>query len=270
MRKLFHYIVAVVITVTITSIAHGAVSAYDGFSATDYSLAGISGQNPTIGGFSGAWAGNGSVVDANLTYGNLINGGYAYVRNNGAADRDFDVSPTGPFQDFLNASGKIGSNTLFVSFLMTSPNNTASGFIELQNAGSRAIRLGINNGSWQRRIGGDGWAGLSGVPAVVAGATNLVVFSVDLNEGGARQYYDIWINPTSLGGTAPTPTSEFDTGTLVELDGVMMGLYFSENGVMDELRFGESYADVTPVIPEPALLGSIVLVGGLLLSRKRA
>lgn len=255
---------------TIGSFAHAELIAYDGFGFDDYSLAGIDGQNPDIMGFTGAWSGNGSVIDENLSYLELWTQDYCYRRSNGSASRSLDVSPTGPFASLIDDSGFIASNILYVSFLMTSPNTNFSGFFELQDSGSRAARIGINDGIWSRRIGGGGWSPLPAADEVVMGATNLVVFRLDLNAGGNRQYYRVWINPEFLGegGDIASYYIDFDVGTIVKVDGIMMASYFSEESLIDEIRLGTSYADVTP-IPEPSLMISLLAMLSFILLRRK-
>jgi hypothetical protein len=244
----------------LTSIAFGSLTihaaqlAHDGFADTAYPPAGISGQGPAVSGFTGTWSGSGSISgDTNLIYApggiTLDSDGYSYIRTDGAATRPMDVSTSGPFAAYLNSAqtdiGGDNTGTLFGSFLMTSPNASGSGFIELNNGGARSFRLGINNGAWSRRIAGGGWGTLDGAPAVVAGVTNLVVYSITFDRGDGRAAIDVWINPT-LGAGTPAPTSSFDVGDVIAFDDVEMGLYFGEAGYMDEIRFGESFVDVTP------------------------
>jgi hypothetical protein len=234
---------------------HGATLAYDGFAEADYSLGALNEQAPVVSGFgSAAWAGNGALTAINLTYVSgeeLQTGGYAYIRNNGAVIRGLDVSPTGPFASYLNsAQTRIGGDntgTVFGSFLLYAPNAEFSGFIELNDGGARSFRLGINNGVWSRRIGGGGWVVLPDAPVVEAGSNNLVVYSINFDRGDARTAIEVWINPV-LGAGTPTPTVSFDVGDLIQFDDVEMSLYFSEDGLMDEIRFGESFADVTPIV----------------------
>jgi hypothetical protein len=248
--------------------------AYDGFADSEYTLGAINEQAPVVSGFAASgWAGNGAVSEINLSYvsgSTLETTGYGYIRNNGAVIRGLDVSTTGPFSSLLNSAqtaiGGDNTGTVFGSFLLYSPNAEFSGFIELNKEGARNFRLGINNGEWSRRIGGGGWVAFPEAPAVVAGATNLVVYSINFDNGNERSAIEVWINPV-LGAGTPTPTVSFDVGDLIEFDDVELALYFSEDALLDEVRFGESFADVTPttgggVGPQYGVFSSYAIVDG--------
>lgn len=264
-------LVSALLTISIIAVfSHAELIAYDGFSFDDYSLSGIDGQNPDIVGFTDTWNGNGSIIDVNLTYHELLTLGYCYRRSNGQASRRLDVSTNGPFAQLIDESGFIGKSELYVSFLMTSPNTNGSGFLELQDQDTRAIRIGINEGIWSRRIGNGGWGALPGADAVAMGATNFVVFRVDFDPVGGRQYYRVWINPEFLGegGGVASDYIDFDVGTIVKIDGLMMASYFNEEALLDELRFGTSYGDVAPV-PEPCAVVCVLGSCGLALRLRR-
>lgn len=82
------------------------------------------------------------------------------------------------------------------------------------------------------------------------GTTLLVVYGVDdVSTSGANDL-KCWINPDSstFGQTAPTPslTTEARPATGTDADDLAIGCGNGATVQIDELRIGESYADVTP------------------------
>ena len=101
--------------------------------------------------------------------------------------------------------------------------------------------------------------------------TYLLVVGYTFN--GTGNEYDLWLNPTSLGGSAPAASISLTTGT--DMSSLSYFFVQQRNNVsnfgsafyMDELRIGTSWADVTPAVdvPEPtsfalAGLGGLALV----------
>ena len=100
----------------------------------------------------------------------------------------------------------------------------------------------------------------------VSNATGFLVVQLDSTAGKIN----LWVNPTSLGGSAPTATATLSL-TDFSFDTFRIQSGGTEKLDVDELRFGTTYADVTPLtIPEPATISLIAFIGGLsLLIRRR-
>jgi hypothetical protein len=103
----------------------------------------------------------------------------------------------------------------------------------------------------------------SGVSAI-SGQTNLLVVRAQFTAG--NDTFTLYVNPTP---GAPEPVS----GGILKNDSnipVISGFTIYSTGAVsiDELRLGETFADVTPVVPEPASLG-ILLATGMLVRRRR-
>jgi hypothetical protein len=87
------------------------------------------------------------------------------------------------------------------------------------------------------------------------GQTVLLVLKAEFNPGGAaNDRFSLYVNPTP-GGPEPGSASAFKNDSNL---GTVSGLTLYSTGAfsIDELRVGDTFADVTPVVPEPgALLG---------------
>ncbi len=98
----------------------------------------------------------------------------------------------------------------------------------------------------------------------------------DANTTGNQGVVRAWVNP-AIGGAAPSIASavavKADLGAWPSPD--RLGFFSLGSGdsavTWDELRWGDSFADVTPVVPEPATSGLIAIAwGGLLVLRRRS
>ena len=244
----------------------GTLLAYEPFGeASGTPLNGATGSGDS--GWEGAWIEqSGSTVTPGyeilsaspLTYsglqttGNYAIGGYQYQ----SAGRQLNVSAGGPFNSYLS-NGLIGTagQTIWLSFLLredASPTNGQINALFLNNYG--------NGNSWVPQVGiGVGYFGgtaqwglqlnngtpvLSGVP-IVQGQTNLLVLSVTF---GATNQVNLFVNPTSLGGSAPvTPSATFSTTSNVAFQSISyLGGYGTNISSLADIRIGATYAAVTP------------------------
>ena len=199
------------------------------------------------------------VLSANpLTYAGLQTtpnyaiGGYQYQ----SAGRQFNVTPAGPFASYL-ANGLIGASgqTVWLSFLLREDANPANGQINalyLSNYGagnSWVPQVGIGVGyfgdtpSWGLQLN-NGTPTLSTV-SVVQGQPTLLVVSVTF---GTTNLVNLYVNPTSLGGSAPTtPSATFSTTSNIAFQSVSyLGGYGTNSSSLADLRVGTTYASVTP------------------------
>jgi len=131
--------------------------------------------------------------------------------------------------------------------------------------GNPRIEIGLSGGTWQLQCA-DTNGTVSTTSTGIARALNttyLMVLHVMFGDG--NDVVDLFVNPASIGGDAPVTPSASVTLT--------HDLYFrsfrfypgsgANNGYVDEVRIGETYADVTPAVPEPAFalaLASLALV----------
>ena len=203
-----------------------------------------------------------NVVAGGLTYSKdgeeLLTTGNQHIDQeviNGGLHGLLDVSALGPFANYLHdtQADRIGQGTLYFSVLGRANDTGGWG----PYAGTLSYNAGVNN------------------PAIVQvpkdDTTHLFVGKVEFNAGGGGEdLFSSWIDPT--------PGSAEGDGTLIAdqvdltadgdwQDGFNMWLPRGGNyQAWDEVRIGESWADVTPSatpIPEPSTLalGLLALVG---------
>lgn len=137
----------------------------------------------------------------------------------------------------------------------------------LWDAGAGLWTANVNGGTGQNLI------------ATALGDTALFVFKLELSTAGANNVY-LWLNPSSLGGSdLSTGTADASFTGLSTTDARFKAFAFYGGGsassatTLDEVRFGTSYASVTP-IPEPSvvtlILGGVALLAGKVRRRRRA
>jgi hypothetical protein len=245
----------------------GALLAYEPFGETSGSAIALNGASG--GGDSGwgaAWVEqSGStaipgydIVDTTpLTYsglqttGNYAIGGYGYQ----SVGRQLNVSSGGPFNSYLS-SGLIGASgtTVWLSFLIREDMNNGNNaiFLNNNNSGSSwvpgstdSIGIGYFGGSayWGLQYS-NGTPVLSSVP-VTQGQPTLLVAEITF---GSTNVINLFVNPASLGGSAPsTPSATFSTtGSVAFQSLAYTGGYSTNNSSLADIRFGTSYAAVTP------------------------
>jgi len=259
--------------------AGGTLLAYEPFGEAAGPLTGASGGGDF--GWGAAWLEQfGSTVvpgydvttTSPLTYtglattGNYGIGGYSYQ----SVGRQLDVSANGVFSSYLS-NGLIGApgTSIWISFLLREDANPSNGQINavyLNPAGggsswetNAANTLGIGYfGSTSNDASGNPYWSLNyagttvqtTVP-VVQGASTLFVVQVMFGASGGQNQVYLFVNPTSLGGSAPTTVSaQYATSSSLAFQSIAYeGGYTTNESSLDEIRVGTSYAVVTPAVP---------------------
>ena len=258
--------------------AHAVLIGYDGFDYAAGTLAGKgSASDP---GFSTSWTQSGSnggtVTTSGLSYANLqVSGGAV------------DMSAGGTTLNFrgLSASYNDPSDTpsgeFWFSYLMQPGAYTGTPFVGLSfytDALSGDAAADPDFGLVARNQGGEiyGFTDLdvaNHVESTVVpteGQTALLVGQVIFGAGSNTSANNedrihIWVNP-SLGGT--TPVSDADANVTADFQSLRFAAQNGAPFTFDELRLGDSFADVTPVIaPDPDLDGGGVGVSDFNLIR---
>lgn len=255
-------------------ISQGALIASESFS---YSAGALSGQSGGTG-FSGGWGTQAAatVNATGLTYAGLeYSGGSANLNGNGIS----------VFRDLTNSGGGSGSN-VWLSFLIASPaNNAGISFFDAGNEQTFAGRVSGNNinnnfgtlfyNGTGRPLNGGSNTGVAMSPSVGNASTHFFILNID--QTGASPVYKGWLDPDSSShatGAAPTGGNTFTYSTATQFfdyTRLRLGVFAGAGGDVnfDELRLGDTWADVSPV-PEPSVFLSTLLGGALLLRRKRS
>lgn len=255
MKTLLAIITAVAIPL---AASQATLLVYEGF---DYTANQALTNNIPIGGTG--WSqdlgtdGSIDVRDGGLSYANLQVGGNS---------SEFTVDNTDIYRETTDLSSyydEVGES-IFISFLVYNQ----GGFENMRWLGDDGGGDGVGFGrgssdsSWAIRTP---LAGSSDSFTVDGGITNLLVLQVDILAVGSGEDRDVdlsaYLNPASLGGAAPaTPTMTY-TNVSVALDADEFRFDGDDGTVVDELRYGTTFADVTPtgVIPEPATFSLTVL-----------
>jgi hypothetical protein len=258
--------------------------AYDGFVAGDSNAEGeyipnsgsynfAPGQNPSLVGFTGDWtqinSGQfelGAVPIASLSYPGVGTSGNAAFRKGLVGGSSRSLHPS------LNL-GADGTTTYF-SFLMKLDDATAGGRLEFTET------LGTTFGGGVRiRTDGSSFISSAGFQNRTLAATDtdthLFVFRVDFGED---DNWSVWMDPTDLGveansapdfmGTVISPSSiDITAITLLrENSGGTEGNAFT----VDEIRVADSWGTdlFGEPVPEPSTVTLLIVIGGVLLSRK--
>ena len=249
----------------------------------DMDPGGLGGATPVGTGLTGTWnSGNVSVVSGSLSYGSLVtSGNHALATGSNYSKADADPGTT------LTGAGLMADGaTLWFSALAVSNGNptggdgnartyiaigngTADGFDRIgPHTGGNGFAIKLNNGTAYAH----GWKGpgaIGGTSVAVPDGVNLVVGKITWAAVGSNDTLELFLPGTDLvqGAAVSTLNYDFDQSTF---DTVSFAGGHLANAVpeVDEIRFGATYADVTPV-PEPATMGLLALSGLGILARRR-
>ncbi len=156
-------------------------------------------------------------------------------------------------------------------FFGVGDNSTTFGATVWTRSDGAGFDVGINQRTTAAQ---NAWS--SGTQAV--GSTIFLVGNYVLNSGTGNDVANLWINPSSdsFGGTEPaaTLTSSGASADLTQVQRIFLrqdSTTTTPNLVVDEIRVGNSWADVTPV-PEPSEYVALTSAGliGFALWRRRA
>jgi hypothetical protein len=130
------------------------------------------------------------------------------------------------------------------------------------DARSLEIRWNGNTSRWQAQVDDGGLSDLSFSSGL--GVPDLFVFKLELDPSGTNNIY-VWQNPTGLGGPdLPVSTADLSFTGLSTTSARFRSLAFYGGGSvnnatsLDEVRFGTTFASVTP-IPEPGAIALLSL-----------
>lgn len=234
-------------------------------------------------------------VGAGLTYPNLLTAGNAVIGGGAwtTAGRGLDVGNWWggdgsflPVKKFLYDTNNqpngttIGADgtTLWASMLLRADMSVGD-----WEQGSFAATLHQNNISWAGNTdpraavglnGSNQWSlnlnGASASTGVARVQSQVYLAVMRMDFGAASDTVTLWINP-AIGGVDPTGGTSLTTP---EFHFQSLAFYPNRDpnkGAIDEIRFGSSFADVTPLaVPEPATLAVLAGSSLLVLRRKRA
>jgi hypothetical protein len=235
--------------------AEAALLAYDGF---DYAPVGsdLSGKNGGFG-FSTPWRPGGfnasintnyDVQSDSLSFGELVTNGHR-VRTNAV------TAIAGLTRDLLAPLGVPGT-TRYLSFLLRPEGQLHGGAFNgffglvLEQPSEPELFVGKpGGGAIDRYVLEDRGGGLQVASSnvTVVGQTVFLVLRAQFNAG--NDLFTLYINPVP-GGSEPAAGVVKNNSNMSTVAGLT--LYSTGAFSIDELRLGETFADVTPAIPEPA------------------
>ena len=235
---------------------YAALIAYDGF---NYPMGQtVVGQNGGTG-WSGGYAQNvgnsaaaySEVSDIASSFPNLSSSGNQLHLNGTSAPGGSE----GVYRNLASSYSTAG-NVYWISVLLQIDNGVSASYagVSLFSGTTEDFFFGQRNGSstwgFEQHAGADASSSVS----AASSADGLLVVELD----GNTHMASLFINPTSLGGSAPNTADRTLTFTDFTFNRIRAQAG-NENLDVDELRFGTTYADVTPV-PEGATVLPAVLV----------
>jgi fibronectin type 3 domain-containing protein len=259
MRKTF----ASLAMAAIVGTANAAVTAYEPFNYSAGTLA--NGTASTAAGFSGNWTVSAfpQIVNTVLTYPSLTPVNRAY--QHAAAGAQTTVGLASPLSSgtkyisyLFKGSGNSGGDTVGVFFKGSNATSLFAGF-RVPNTGTETgFGLGTVNST---TLGGA--TALGSAVNINNTATHFIVIQIDFDTAGALDTVSLWIDPPANAATpgvaANVVNSTFDVGTIGAFGINITGGY---NPILDEIRIGDTYGDVTAYVPPPDAPTGLVATPG--------
>jgi hypothetical protein len=231
--------------------AHATLIAYDSFSYPADSQ--MTGQ-----GTAATWPVNG---------GNWTGGTYQVTLETPGNDYNYHgLAHTGNVIDFVGGSAPLyrtlgttystAGNIYYVSFMEDVDSNPAGSYagVSLFNTAAgkqEQFFMGQDdlNKNWSMELSATGGRGVSNT---AISPQHAVLMVVELN--GITNTASLFVNPTSLGGSAPaTPDATLNlTGQEFSFNEIRIAAGAGQTMDVDEFRLGTTFAAVTPTVPEPA------------------
>lgn len=252
-------VVSVLLVPAVVAPVHAELISYEGFGYTANTPVNI--RNGGIG-WQSAWSGPGTVVAPGRIFPGLVTAGNALraAGNNVASVRSFT---TAGFAG-LRTNGRFGldGTELWLSFLARRDTNfTTADFagLTLADGGSQELFVGCVAGAsrWSLQLFDLGTAPSNITPAadapLVTGETALLVLRMQFGVRGTQDRVELFVNPPP--GVTPTTPDATRSGADIRFNQVRLQSGPSTTAAMsfDELRLGESFADVAPTAAGPAL-----------------
>jgi hypothetical protein len=217
------------------------------------------------GGFNASISNNYDVAPGSLSFGALLTSG----------NRANSVSTTAIAGLTRNLAAPIGTTgtTRYYSLLLRPEGIVGGGAfngffgLNLELAGEPELYVGKPGGGALSQYAIEDRGGGGQVPSpfpVVAGQTSLLVVKAEFLANNDR--FTLYVNPLPGGPEPLAGTVKFNSNL-----GTVSGftLYSSGAFSVDELRLGETFADVTPAVPEPGAMALLPVAFALVRRRKR-
>ncbi len=191
------------------------------------------------------------IETGDMTYSNLsVSGDSVEVQGNNQG-----VSRT------LGVTNSTAGQTLWLSALMQVDQSVGNSYagVSLFSGATEKFFFGQRNVDTKWGIERYGLGGVDSTITTVSNVTGFLVVKLD----GIAGVVSLYVNPSTLGGSAPVTASASMTFTNFSFDTFRIQSGGTEKLDVDELRLGTTYASVTPVIPEPATVLLLAFGGGL-------
>lgn len=247
--------------------ASATLVAYDGFDGAPVNMA-----FPAPGGDTGSATASSLTYDSLLTSGVARQGGAAWALKASLAS---PVNATTATDGTYAANGQVWMSWLYKTDAAANPWTRLVTYNGVDSYGaSERFNLGyvdVTGPGFTVRGSLLGQPDSAAIGGLTGSTTYLLVAKYDFGTAAANDgSITLWVNPT-LGGAAPSGGSQVGiTGadeSLMAFTGVAL-----EGGAaqFDEVRIGGTFADVTPMVPEPTSIGLAVLGASACLLRRRA
>jgi hypothetical protein len=252
MSRLLMLGLATVSFLALASNANAVLLAYDGF---DYSSGTVDGKGggPSDFGFASNWTT--AATSGNITTGlsrlPLTVTGSAADMTGGATTTNFRVlseaiSPANASETWISLLAERTADTALTNFVGLSFYNGGTANANTEFAIATSVLASTNPQQWRivdlNNGGTTAWTNSGS--AIVNNQVDLLVAQI-VWSADATETVNLWVNPPSTGLGTPTTRS-------IALAGIDRLRLASQNGasfIFDELRIGESLADVMPVVP---------------------